>query len=200
MKTGRHAAEDGSFGRSAGMAAGRGAALLAVAVLLGVVALQAADDTPPERVAADDRTPATRPRDTTTSSRPSPTTAPVRPPREVKVLSANGTAVRGAAGRVRDTLRAQGYNVLAPGDARRTDTTNVFSTPGYEREAEAVAQVLDLPPGSVRPLPSPPPTDVRGANVVVVVGLDLARRPTTTTARQRSTTTTRPRPTTTTQA
>ena len=200
MKTGRHAAEDGSFGRSAGMAAGRGAALLAVAVLLGVVALQAADDTPPERVAADDRTPATRPRNTTTSSRPSPTTAPVRPPREVKVLSANGTTVRGAAGRVRDTLRAKGYNVLAPGDAQRTDTTSVFSTPGYEREAEAVAQVLDLPAGSVKPLPSPPPTEVRGANVVVVVGLDLARRPTTTT-RPRSTTTTRSRPTsTTTQA
>ena len=36
----RHAATDGSFGRSAGGAAARGAGLLAVAVILGVVLLR----------------------------------------------------------------------------------------------------------------------------------------------------------------
>ena len=43
MRPGRHAAADGSFERSAGTAAARGAFLLVVAVVLGIVLLQAAD-------------------------------------------------------------------------------------------------------------------------------------------------------------
>ena len=40
----RHAADDGSFGRSAGGAMLRGALLLAIAVILGVVLLNTFDD------------------------------------------------------------------------------------------------------------------------------------------------------------
>ncbi len=198
MRPGQHAAPDGSFGRSSGMAAGRAAVLLAVAVVLGVVLLNAADDSP-RRVSAGRTTSTVTTAVTTTST--TTTTAPLREPRDVKVISANGTTVQGAAGRVRDMLRTAGYNVLAPGDTRRADASAVYFTPTYEREAMAVAEVLALPPTAVQALPDPSPVvDLRGANVVVVVGADLAQRvvpgagaarTTTTAARARTTTTAR---------
>ncbi|MDP9070329.1 MAG: LytR C-terminal domain-containing protein [Actinomycetota bacterium] len=201
MKPGQHAAGDGSFGRSSGVAAGRAAALLAVAVVLGVVLLNAADDVPRQRLSAGDAPETTVRRAVTTTTAPTTTTtSPARQPKDVKVISANGTTVRGAAGKVRDMLQEAGYNVLAPGDAKRADASAVYFTPGYDREAVAVAEVLGLPTSAVKPLPSPAPvTDLRGANVAVVVGPELAERlastgddrTTTTTRRARSTSTTR---------
>ncbi len=194
MRPGRHAADDSSFGRSTGMAAGRGALLLAVAVVIGVLLLNAADDTPsPVRSGRGDS--GDRADDpTTTTIRPTTTTAAARPPREVKVLSANGTKVNGAARRVSNTLRALGYNVLAPSEANPANASVVYFTPTFEREALSISQVLKLAPTALQPLPNPPPvSDVRGANVVVVVGPDLATQTgpgTTTTRRGRSTTTT----------
>ena len=176
MRRPGHAAEDGSFGRSAGMAAGRGAVLLTVAVLLGVVLLNAADDPGPDRVVAarDDDSPSP-----TTSTTPVTTavTIPLRPPAEVKVLAANGTTVKGVARKVTDQLKAGGWNVLAPTDSRPAAASAVYFTGDYQREAGAVAEALGLAATVVGPLPVPPPlTDARGANVVVVVGPDLAER------------------------
>ena len=197
MRRPRHAAEDGSFGRSAGMAAGRGAALLAVAVVLGIILLNAADDPAPDRVSAgsDDE-----PSSVASSTLPPTTvlTVPVRAPQEVRVLSANGTAVKGVAGRATEQLQAAGYNVLAPTDAQRATASNVFFTAGdFEREAQAVAAALGLPTTVVAAFPTGPPlplTDARGANVVVVVGPELAERlasgTTATTAAGATTTTT----------
>ena len=197
LKPGRHAAGDGSFGRSAGMAAGRGAAVLVVAVVIGILLLNKVDDSPGRQVSAGDGGDNGTEETTTTVQEPVTTTVPVRMPREVKVLSANGTKVNGAAGKIRDTLRAAGYNVLSPIETKQpVQTSVVFFTPGFDREAQAVAQALKLPPTSVQPLPGPdalPVSDLRGANVVAVVGPELARQggaSTTTTAR-RSTTTAR---------
>lgn len=200
----RHAGDDGSFGRSAGMAAGRGAALLAVAVVLGLVLLRAGDDPGPVGVTAGRETeptlpPVTEPRATTTVA----PTVPLRAPREVKVVSANGTDVKGVARRVTDQLKAAGYNVLAPTDATKATSSAVYFTPGYDREAAAVAAALGLPATAVAALPTPSPVaDPRGAAVVVVVGPELAQRvaatPTpTTVAPARPTSTTAPATTTT---
>jgi hypothetical protein len=192
LKPGRHAAGNGSFSRSAGTAAGKAAVLLLIAVGLGVVLLNTADDTPSDQLSNGATTTTELDGEATTTSVP-PTTAAPRQPRDVRVASANGTSIAGAAGRVRDVLRAQGFNVLAPGDARATSTSAVYFAPTFDREALTVAQVLGLAPASVKPLPNPPPADPRGANVLVVVGPDLARRPaptTTTTGRSRSRTTT----------
>ncbi len=195
MRPGRHAADDGSFGRSAGMAAGRGALLLAVAVVLGVLLLNAADDTP-SRVGAGRDNEDGDDRATTTTTQPVTTTVAVRPPREVKVLAANATNVAGAAGRVSAGLRNVGYNVLAPTDAKPADASAVYFTPTFEREGQAVAQALQLPPTAVKPLPNPPPVaDLRGANLLVVIGPDVASKATqgattTTTSRRGRTTTT----------
>lgn len=179
------------------MAAGRGALLLAVAVVLGVLLLNAADDTPTRVGAGRDKGDGDA---TTTTTQPVPTTVAVRPPREVKVLTANGTNVSGAAGKVSGGLRNLGYNVLAPTDAKSAEVSSVYFTPGFEREAQAVAQALQLPPTAAKPLPKPAPvTDVRGANVLVVVGPDVAAKATqgattsTTSRRGRTTTTSRSR-------
>ncbi|MGH9152244.1 MAG: LytR C-terminal domain-containing protein [Acidimicrobiales bacterium] len=205
MRRAGHAAQDGSFGRSAGMAAGRGAVLLAVAVILGVVLLNAADDPGPDRVAtgaSGDDEDGSAGATTTTLPPTTLATVPPRPPAEVKVLSTNGTAVKGVAGRARDILQEQGYNVLAPTDAQRATASNVFFTSAeFEREAHAVASALGLPPTAVAPYPASPPVpvaDAKGANVVLVVGPELAQQLSTTTttaaapATTRATATSRP--------
>lgn len=201
MRRPGHAAEDGSFGKSAGMAAGRGAVLLTVAVVLGIVLLNAADDPRPDRVTAagpDDDTSDT----TTTLVAPTTTvvTVPLRPPPEVKVLAANATSVKGVARKVTDQLKAGGYNVLSPTDAKPAAASAVYFTGDYQREAETLAAALGLPTTVVAALPVPPPlTDARGANVVVLVGPELAQRvsgttATTATATSTATTSTTTRP------
>lgn len=188
MRPASHAAADGSFGRSAGMAAGRAAMLLGVAVLLGVLLLNATDAEGP-RVTTDTTVDGTL--DTVPGEEVPVDTAPTaRPPGEVKVLSANATRTEGAAGRITERLRLAGYNVVPPTDAPREDATEIFFTTGYEVEAQVIADTLGVPATSVKPLPTPAPiSDLRDAHVLVLVGPDLAN-PTTTTAPGAATTTT----------
>lgn len=175
MSRGRHAAADGSFGRSAGSAALRGAILIAAAILLGVVLLQATDS--PEPFAGidsggDASTTTTEADDATSTT----TTLAPRPPAEVKVLVANGSGVAGAAGRVRDQLAAKNYNVLAATDATSSASASVvYFNEGFETEATVLASELATPP-AVQPMPPEPPvTDLRGADVLVVLAADLAQ-------------------------
>lgn len=179
MKRGRHAADDGSFGRSSGMAAGRGAALLAVAVVIGIVLLNAADNEPSRQLSAGgDASTTTVPEEKTTTVPSTTSTLPSRAPKDVKVLSANGTDVKGAARRATDVLRAAGFNVLAPVDLGKDVTVSaVYFTAGFEREALSVATSIGLGAAVVKPMPTPPPlADTRGANVVVVGGPEAAAR------------------------
>ena len=176
--------------------------LVVVAVVLGLLLLNRVDSPAEDEVRAgdDDRTEATT---TTTEPKSTTTTAALRAPKDVKVLTANGTTTKGAGGRVKDKLLAQGYNALAA-----TDTTSpaqgsfVYYAAGYEREAAAVAQVLTLAASTVQALPATPPVaDLKGANVLVVVGPDLAAAnpapsTTSTTAKPAGSTTTTAKPAT----
>jgi hypothetical protein len=107
----------------------------------------------------------------------------------------NGTNVAGVAGRTRAVLRRAGYNVLSPTNtAKPVDSSSVQYAPGHDSEAKEVAKVLALPDTAVQPIANPPPVaDTRGADVIVIVGPDLAARtaPTSppTTARRVTTTT-----------
>lgn len=189
-RSGRHAANDGSFGRSAGNAALRGGALLAIAAILGIVLLNAADDNDafsPVTAGGDSgnggaSVTTAAPAGTTTSS----STVPLRPAAEVKVLAANGTAVRGLAGQVKDRLRAFGYNALAPTDVTKKPVAKsvVYFATGYEGEARQIAEQLEI--ASVAPMPQPVPVvNLQSANVLVVVGTDNAAAGTTTTSAAR---------------
>lgn len=181
MKRGRHAADDGSFGKSAGMAAGRGTALLVVAVVLGIVLLNATDDSTTS-VSSGPDTEATPPT-TPSGGDPDPTTSttvalpPARLPAEVKVIAVNGAGVDKAGAKITDVLREGGFNVLAPLTGTRGSTTAVFHAAGFEREGAAVATALGVATTAVQILGTPPPVaDIRGADVVVIIGADLANR------------------------
>src|SRR5690606_9519859 len=100
----------------------------------------------------------------------------------------------GAAGKYTDAVGTAGYQMLEPGDApTKIPATQVFFTPGFEADAAAVALAAGAP-ATVTPaaLPTPPPGEVGAANVVLVVGADIANlTPTTaTTAAAEDTTTT----------
>jgi hypothetical protein len=174
---GRHASADGSFGRSAGAAAGRGALLLAIAVVLGIVLLQAADDAPPGQEVTSGGNGGGAPATTSTSEAAATTTLPLRPPAQVKVLVANGSGVPKAAARTSALLQPHGYNLLAPIDGTKAEASAVFFTAGFEREAAEVAKRLELPDGAAKAMSDPPPvSNLREANVVVHVGPELAER------------------------
>jgi hypothetical protein len=168
----------------------RGALLLAVAVVIGVVLLNRFDTSsdPFSRpvVAAKQTTTTTSkaPAVTTTTPQAAPTSA--RAVSSVKVLPANGTSVQGAGARAALFLKAAGYNVLSAVDAtvKAVSTTAVYASAGYEVDAREVAAKLGLPATVVRTGTAPVATkDLRGANVVVVIGNDVANRATTTTSK-----------------
>jgi LytR cell envelope-related transcriptional attenuator len=189
----RHAAGDGSFGRSASGAAARGAFLLAIAVILGVLLLHAFDRGSGAFNASLRTTPSPQP---SVTFLPSATTStqPLRAPAAVKVLPANGTATKGAGTKTGDRLKTAGYNVLAATNTTKPATTSsVQFAAGFEREARVVAQLLGLADSAVQPIPTPPPVpDLLGANLLVIVGPDLAGRaaPATTATTKRTTATT----------
>ncbi|MHB8669707.1 MAG: LytR C-terminal domain-containing protein [Acidimicrobiales bacterium] len=181
---GRHVAVGSSYGRSTSGAAVRGAGLLAIAVILGIVLLQAFDKGDPYRITASNangvipRTPVTgRPAGGPVVTVAPSTTVPLRPPSAVKVLVANSSGIAGAAKRVSDSLSPRGYNVLAPTNGTTSDeaSTKVEFSAGFDAEARVLAASLGLADSAAIPLPTPAPVaDTRGADIVVIVGRDLA--------------------------
>jgi hypothetical protein len=98
-----------------------------------------------------------------------PTTVPANAP--YTVLVANGSGIQGAAARVTNFLKTKQIQTLPPVDASQKNfaETVVYYTPGYQAQAQAVAQQL----GGVQvaAMPNPPPVaSLGGANVLVVVG------------------------------
>lgn len=205
MRRGRHAADDGSLTRSVGAHTGRGLALVAVAFLIGLFLLQRVDEPAPgeqvETTSSEETTTTT-----TVVSQVTTSTAALRQPKDVRVLTANGTSVKGAGGRIKDRVLAAGYNALAATDTKTAASASaVYFTAGFEREAAALAQTLGLQPAAVQAMPNPVPVaDLKAANILVVVGPDLANAgtsgtsggsggssSTSTTARSNTTTTAR---------
>lgn len=182
MSRGQHAADDNSFNRSAGGALLRGVALVAVAVILGVILLQATDSPEPLDRAGEEDPVGAGDETTTTVADPeqppaTPSTLPELDPSTITVLVANGAGVSGLAGDVTETVAAAEFQTasatdVSPGEG--VEESVVYFAPGFEQAATAVAAVLDPVP-EVAPLPDPPPVDdLAGANVVVVAGPDLA--------------------------
>lgn len=162
-------------------------------MVIGIVFLNAADSPPGTVRAGAARTTTTLEPVETTSTLPPTTTIPQRAPKDIKVIALNGTSTKGVAGKVTDTLRRLGYNVLSPTDAKKAERTVLYVTAGYEREGAELARALELSPEAVQPLTSPGPVaDLRGANLVVLVGPDLAAKFATTATTAKTTATTKP--------
>lgn len=164
----------------------RGAALVVVAVLIGLVLLRNGLDTSEVVTSSRDRTPADEgaadsgdggtDEGAEDGGEETPTTEAVRPPAEVSVIVLNGTSVAGVAGAYSEALGSAGYQMLEPGNATtKTAATLVYFAEGFEAEAVAVATAAGAPDTiAPEPIPQPPPGDVGAANVVVVIGTDLA--------------------------
>ncbi|MDQ3898467.1 MAG: LytR C-terminal domain-containing protein, partial [Actinomycetota bacterium] len=164
-------------------AGARGALLLAVAVVLGIVLLQQFDsgiDTGGQvstntTVSADDLTTTTRRIGLTTVPPVTTTVARARAKSDVKVLVANGSGVRGLAGNTTNALKGLGYATLSPVDATtNVDKTTVQYADGYEAEARELAASVSLPATVLARLSSPPvaAADLGDAKVIVILGAD----------------------------
>jgi len=156
----------------------RGVVLVAVAAVLGFFVLRAVEDTgggpTPEEVAAANDT--TESSEGTAAGSTDTTAAPpaARPPGEVVVLVANASGVQGAAAAQADAITAGGYQVLPAANApEEVEATQVLATAGYEADAAALAAAIGAPPTAVAAMPDPPPMDVTGAHVLVMLGPDL---------------------------
>jgi D-alanine-D-alanine ligase-like ATP-grasp enzyme len=197
----RGAAGPAGSGSNAGA---RGALLLGVAVILGIVLLQKFDTdvssvgTGSEVTVPTVEAPTTTRRVGLTTVPPvTPTTGRARAKAEVKVQVANGAGVRGLAGSTTEALRGAGYTaILPPTDVSSgtVDKTSIQFAEGFEAEAREVAAALSQPPTAVTRIPTPPvalSAPNEEARVFVILGSDVAN-PTSTVAGATTTTTRRP--------
>jgi LytR cell envelope-related transcriptional attenuator len=163
----------------------KGIAVVAVAVVLGVIILWRVPRSGGAGSAA-----------TTTTAAPTTTvavttTTAVANMTGVNVLVANAAGVTGAAGKVANTLKGSGMTTLPPGNAVQTglEKSAVYYADGYQAQADKVAQTLGLP-AATGPIDA---TQIKGgaqgAQVVVIVGKDLANATAPTSAGGATTTT-----------
>lgn len=177
----------------AGAANLRGALLIAVAVIVGVVLLGKGFDAgvvdssggdPSDEVATGDDSD-----DDEGSSgdgggdEPTTTTPLTHTPAQVRVQVLNSTGPSGSAATATTTISAVGYVTLEPDNAadRNATATTVYAQPGYEADAAAIAGSLGITAAPL-PMPAPPPAPAPiDANVVIVLGPDFGGAATATT-------------------
>ncbi len=162
-----------------GLNVGRAALLIVVALMIGIVVLNqdnVGNSTPALDVPNETVETATT---STTRRLTTPTTVALRPANSFKTIAINATNTSGVAARATTKLNGAGYNAVAPDSApasvkAATKTSAVLYAPGFEREAQAVAALFQLPATAVRALTTPhPSTAVKDASVVLLVGPDL---------------------------
>jgi hypothetical protein len=158
-----------------------GKAVLVIAIVVVVGWWVLLKSTPSAHVAS-----ATSTTHATTTVRPTtpPTTAvALIPPASIKLQVLNGVLSGNLAGQWTTKLKANpGYNTLPPDNATsKVAASEIYIiTPGYQREANALAVAVGLPVTAVNqtvpaPATAPIPTAERTtANLVLVIGPDLA--------------------------
>ncbi len=182
--------DGGPAGRN--LRAGRALAVIVVAVVIGVLVLRTGPGHP--GAAAPSST------STTTTLPPASTTTSTVPHKDVKVLVANASTTNQVAANYSTVLQQAGWTVLVPVTAKPPPraTSSVYYAPKKRGEAEVVAAAFGLPTSSVLPISSSTPVSkTDGADVVLVIGSDLAAKtppstvPSTTTTTAPKTTTTK---------
>jgi hypothetical protein len=156
----------------AGFSAARGAALVAIAVIIGIVLLQAIDDgndgpVGDGGVAATSSTSTPTPTDTSGSSTTSTTKPAPLPPAQVTVRVLNGSGVAGAAGTLTNTLKAKGYKTLPASDATPRTGTVVYAK--TSRTAECTTLSQSVPDSKVQAMPTTVPGG-QDADCIVIIG------------------------------
>ena len=169
-------------GRDGGTHTTKAVVLIAVLVIIGLVVLNRTGSAKPAAAKPSATTKTTL--STSSTTRPGSTTSTtLLPPASIKLQVLNGVGSGSYASQWTAKLRANpGYNTLAPDDATAKVASSVIYvvTPGYEGEGRALAATVGLtdsavdpsvPPASTAPIP---PADRAKANLVLVIGPDLA--------------------------
>jgi hypothetical protein len=172
--------------------AARGAALIGLAVIVGIIGLQVLDDSTPggSQVTVPTSTtttatsaPATTAAAgaTTTTAKPATTaasgaattttTAKTKKNSDVKVVVYNASGINGMAANMNDKLKSAGYNSTVGGNLSpvRTGTT-VQCRAGLDAEATKLATQGVGNGATVTPFPSNPPKGSDQADCIVVLG------------------------------
>jgi hypothetical protein len=159
------------------MQTGKAVVVIVVVVIVGWVILRHG---PSSTHAA---APSTTHPTTATTAAPTPTTTPLVPPASIKLQVLNGVLVGSLAGEWSAKLHANpGYDTLPALNATAKVAQSVIYivTPGFQREANALAVAVGLPVTAVNTtIPPPasapiPPQDRASANLILVIGPDLA--------------------------
>lgn len=163
-------------GGGGGFSAARGAALIGVAVILGVVLLNAIDDGNDGPVGDGGPASSTTSSSTTTTTvakgsgdGTSSTTAKAAtiPPSQVTVLVLNGSGRDGVATTLTNSLKAKGYKTLPPSNAAVRAGTVIDAKAG--KTAACTTLAASVPGAKVQAMPTPPPVATE-ADCIVIIG------------------------------
>ncbi len=168
-----------SGGQGGAFPIGRAVIVLAMFVLATVLLLRVTHLSATTSATGSATTSATGSASTTpTTTHPSSptTTTTAHPPSSVPVLVANASRVSGAAATVTNQLQVGGWAMQPPVNASaQVPTSHVYYVAGQEQAATQIAKSLHLPASAVVPYTTAAPiTSIGTAEVVVVVGPDLA--------------------------
>ena len=197
--TRRHTGE-GGVGRATSDAAVRGALLIGVAVVIGLLLLWRAHDdpdtvadtitTPTSTAAGDGATDPSAPVGDGGTTLPAGTpttaaapTATTHVPNQVPVLVANGSGTTRGASNVTNKLIPSGYDTKPAADADQTyETSKIFYREGFAEDAKQIARTLGVaePVESIiEAMPATPPVmgekgtaNAQAAQVLVLLGTD----------------------------
>ncbi|MFV2175194.1 LCP family protein [Actinomadura sp. LOL_016] len=92
---------------------------------------------------------------------------PTIPPNQIRVRVFNGSGTDGQAGRVSDSLKAQGFQVTVGGNAERTTATKVLYGSGAENQAKSLAALIPS-----KPAPAAQTSAAEPGLVDLVIGTD----------------------------
>ena len=173
----RQSGGSGELARGASAAALKGAALIGLAVIVGVFLLQRVDTS----TAGSPKTPVKSPRTTTTVHKPRTTTstsstapaAAAKTPDQVRVIVLNGGAASGAAATLRTKLQQVGYTNQQPANTwsgKHQTGNTLMCKAGFDREKIALSQQTALQGVRVVDFPTPPPPFSADVDCVIVVG------------------------------
>ena len=163
----RMAAQPKGAGRTSAFSAGRGAALIGGAIVVGLILLKVVD----EPSASGGGGGGGGGQSPVTATTPASISGDVRDPSEVRVIVLNASGVGGAAANKTNALRTAGYNMLTPADAPQRQGTAVQCQEGYENEANVLLLALVEDGATVEPYETPPAgLGAEEANCVVYLG------------------------------
>jgi hypothetical protein len=155
---------------------GRAIAVIVTAVVLGVLILRVGGGPGAGTIPAFHLPSTGVP--TTTAPSPSSTTTTVSHA-GVKVLVANASTTNGVAAGYSTALQHAGWTLLPPVTAKppAEATSSVYYAVNMHSQADAVAAALGIPVSAVLPVsPATPVASTAGADVIVLIGSDLAAK------------------------